>query len=77
MSERGIEGNPTKIKAIKDMPEPGNIKEVQRLAGRVASVGKFLSRAGEKGLLSHHILNKPSNFEWTTKASIAFQQLKA
>lgn len=37
----------------------------------------FFSRVGEKGLPFYHILRRPSNFEWTKEASVAFQQLKA
>lgn len=47
--ERGIEANPAKIKAIQNMAEPKSIKEVQYLAGRMALLGRFLSKAGKKG----------------------------
>lgn len=46
----GIEVNPEKIKAILDMPTPRSIKEVQQLTGRIAALGRFLSRSVEKGL---------------------------
>lgn len=42
----------------------------------MTSLGRFLSRAREKGLPFYHNLKKPSNFEWTKEASVAFQQLK-
>ena len=38
ITERGIEANPEKIKAILDMEPPKTIKEVQCLAGRVAAL---------------------------------------
>lgn len=77
MSKRGIEGNHAKIKAIQDMPEPRNIKNMQCLAGRIASLGQFLSRVGENGLALYHILKTASNFECTKEASVVFQELKA
>ena len=42
MTERGIEANPKKIKAILDMEPPKTVKEVQRLAGRVAALSRFV-----------------------------------
>lgn len=45
VSKRGIEANPTKIKDILYMSAPRNIKEVQRLAGRLVA-HKFISDGG-------------------------------
>ena len=47
-NNRGIEANPNKIKAVLDMPLPSNIKEVQRLTGRIAALSRFVSRANDK-----------------------------
>ena len=41
----GIEANPDKIKVLFDMPPPSNIKEVQRLTGRIAALSIFVSKA--------------------------------
>ena len=38
VNNRGIEANPDKIKVVLNMPPPSNIKEVQRLTGRVAAL---------------------------------------
>ena len=43
MDERGIEANPDKILAIKDMKSPTSVKEAQKLTGCVAALGSFLS----------------------------------
>ena len=48
VNNRGIEANPNKIKAVLDMPPPSNIKEVQRLTGRIAALSHFVSRASNK-----------------------------
>ena len=45
---RGIEANPDKIKAVLDMPPPSNIKEVQRLTGRIVTLSRFVSKASDK-----------------------------
>ena len=38
---REIETNPDKIKNVLDMPPPLNIKEVQRLTGRIVALSHF------------------------------------
>ncbi|KAL0408265.1 UNVERIFIED_CONTAM: Transposon Tf2-12 polyprotein [Sesamum radiatum] len=42
ISERGIEANPEKIRAIMDMPTKV-IREVQKLAGKLAALNRFIS----------------------------------
>ena len=50
VTQRGIEANPEKIKAILDMKHPSNKKEVQRLTGRVAALSRFISKSAERCL---------------------------
>lgn len=38
LTSRGIEANPEKYKAIIQMCSPSNVKEVQQLTGRIASL---------------------------------------
>ena len=47
VSERGIEANPEKIRAIQEMEAPRTAREVQRLTGRLAALSRFLSRSAE------------------------------
>ena len=46
VSERGIDANPEKIKAITSLAKPACINDVQRLAGRIAALSRFISRLG-------------------------------
>ena len=39
--------NPYKIKVVLDIPPPLNIKEVQRLTGRIAALSRFVSKASD------------------------------
>jgi len=55
VSQRGIEVNPDKIKAIKDILEQlSNVKEVQSLTGRLAALSRFISRSLNKFITSSH-----------------------
>ena len=76
ISERGIEVNPKKIKAILNITRPTCLKDVQRLAGLAAAVSRFISRLGEKAMPLYRLLKKSDNFEWTEEADAALQQPK-
>ena len=75
VSQRGIEANPDKIRAIMEMKPPRNVKEVQSLNGKVATLNRFVSRATDKCLPFFHTLKK--SFEWTDECQQAFEESKA
>jgi hypothetical protein len=76
VSHRGIEANPDKVKAIKDMCPPRNLKEMQCLTGCMAALGRFIARSGEKALPFFNLMKRTGKFEWTPKADKAFAELK-
>ena len=63
VSQRGIEANPDKIKAILEMAPPRTVKEVQSLTGRVAALNRFISQATNRCLPFFKRLRKA--FTWT------------
>jgi hypothetical protein len=73
---RGIDANPNKVKAIEEMHPPRNLKEMQRLAGCMASLGRFITRSREKGLPFFKLMKRTRKFEWTPEADKAFTELK-
>ena len=58
VSQRGIEVNPNKIQAILKMEPPKNVKEVQSLTGRVATLNRFVSKAIDRCLPFFKVLRK-------------------
>ena len=74
VSQRGIEENPKKVKAILEMSLPRTTKEVQSLTGRVAALNRFVSKATNKYLPFFKTLKKV--FAWTEECETAFQELK-
>ena len=66
VSNMGIEANPEKIKAITSLAKPKCINDVQRLAGRIAALSRFVSRLGEKAIPLYQMLKKTDNFVWRT-----------
>ena len=75
VSQRGIETNLDKIRAIIEMAPPKNLKEVQSLNGKIVALNRFVSRATDKCLPFFHTLKK--YFEWTAECQQAFEDLKA
>ena len=76
VSRRGIEANPEKIKAIASLAKPACINDVQRLAGRIAALSRFLSRLGEKALPLYQMMKKTDHFVWSDAVNQAFEDLK-
>jgi hypothetical protein len=58
VSCRGIEANPEKIRAIEAMRPPACIKDVQKLAGCLATLSRFISRLTEQALPFFKLLQK-------------------
>jgi hypothetical protein len=73
VSARGIEANPEKIQAILTMRKPTKLHDMQKLAGRIAALSRFVARLGEKALPFYALMKKSDDkFEWTEEADVAF-----
>ena len=69
VSQRGIEANPDKVKAIIEVKLPKIVKEVQSLIGKVAALNRFVSRATDKCMPFFKVLKKA--FQWTDECKEA------
>jgi hypothetical protein len=59
------------------MGKPAKLHDVQKLAGRVAALSRFIARLGEKALPFYALMKKTDKkFEWTEETDAAFAQLK-
>ena len=77
ISHCSIEANPDKVQAVLDMQPPRTIREVQRLTGCVAALGRFMSRSADMCQAFFRVLRLWDNFQWDEKADEAFQALKS
>jgi hypothetical protein len=59
------------------MAKPSNKKDVMKLTGMMAALGRFISKLGEKGLPFFKLLKKADKFVWDDEAQKAFEALKA
>jgi dsDNA-binding SOS-regulon protein len=76
VGHRGIEANTVKINAIRKMAKPSNKKDIMKLTGMMAALGRFISKLGKKGLPFFKLLKKADRFVWDDEAQKAFEALK-
>ena len=62
VSQKGIEVNPDKVRAIMEITPPINIKEVQSLNSKVVALNRFVLRVTDKCLPFFRTLKK--SFKW-------------
>src|SRR5438445_112129 len=68
VTNRGIEANPDKIKAILDMEEPRTLHDIQKLNGKLAALSRFLAKGAERALPFLKLLKGVSSTKKVTKA---------
>jgi hypothetical protein len=76
VSTKGIEANSSKIEAILRMEPPNSKKGAQRLAGRLTSLKRFISRSVQRNLPFFEILKLAEVFQWGLAQQKAFEELK-
>jgi hypothetical protein len=76
VSTKGIEANPSKIEAIRWMEPLSTKKGAQWLAGRLASLNRFISRSAERNMPFFEILKSAKVFQWGPAQQKAFKELK-
>ncbi|KAM1489374.1 hypothetical protein ACFXTO_032646 [Malus domestica] len=77
ISQRGIEANPEKIKAILDMKEPVTSNDIQSLTGKVAALTRFISKATDRCANFFKALKRSKKYiTWTDECVEVFKNLK-
>lgn len=76
ISNRGIEVDPKKVKAIVSMPPPKNLKELRRVQGKINLVRIFISQLGDKCKPFTYFLKKDVNFIWDDKCQNTFEDIQ-
>jgi hypothetical protein len=62
VSSRGIDVNPNKVEVIEKLQPPRIRREIQKLAGMMAALSRFISKLGECGMLFYKLLRKVDGF---------------
>ena len=74
VSQKGIEVNLEKIRAIVELEPPRTVKEVQSLNGKIAALNNFVSRAMDRCLPFFRTLRR--SFAWTDECQMASDNIK-
>jgi hypothetical protein len=62
VSSRGIDANPKKLETIDKLQLPRTRKEIQKLAGMMTTLSRFISKLGERGMPFYKLLRKADDF---------------
>ena len=76
ISTRGIEANPSQIKAVNRLKLSSNPKEVQVLTGMLAALNRFISKFADRCRPFYQLLKKWKGFQWDEECDKAFRDLK-
>ena len=76
MSQKGIEVDPNKVKAIREMPLPKNEKEVQSFIGRLQYISRFIAKLTTICEPIFKLLRKNQQVIWDDRCQAAFETIK-
>ena len=77
ITNRVIEANPAKIRALSQLATPTDLTQIQKLTGCVAASSHFISWLGEKALPLYRLLRRTVHFVWTDAATAGLEEIKA
>ena len=76
VSEKGIEVDPAKVKAIQEMPEPRTEKQVRGFLGRLNYIARFISHLTATCEPIFKLLRKDQAIRWNNDCQKAFDKIK-
>jgi len=77
LSTEGVKPDPSKVKAILDMPEPTCVADVRRVMGMANYLGKFLHHFSSYTQPLTILQSEKTEWCWGTPQRTAFQKLKS
>jgi len=76
LEEGKVSMDPTKLKGIKDWPEPTTVKQTRSFLGFGNFYQRFIRKYSDVTRPMNELLQKDRQFEWTPEAQKAFDELK-
>ena len=76
VSDRVIEVDPSKIKAILDMPSPKSEKEIRGFQGRLQYISRFVAKLTSTCEPIFKLLTKNESHTWNDKCQKVFELIK-
>ena len=75
-TSEGLRADPVKVRAIREMLRPEDVKGVQRILGMVQCLGKFLPRLSDITKPLRDLTRQDVEWHWDEPQERAFEQLK-
>ncbi|MGZ7848049.1 hypothetical protein ACXVWQ_10835, partial [Haemophilus sp. SZY H57] len=76
VSSKGIDVDPDKIAAIRDLPPPRTIKEIRGFMGRINYIGRFISNLADTCKPIFKLLRKDISLNWDEDCRATFEHIK-
>jgi len=76
VSQKGIEVDPDKVRAILQMPHPCTEKEIRGFLGRLNYIARFISHLTTTCEPIFKLLRKNQTKEWNEECQVAFEKIK-
>ena len=76
LTGQGCKPDPEKVRAVKEMPPPTNVKELQTLLGFVQYLAKFIANMSDITAPLRQLLEKDIQWHWDLEQQSAFDLLK-
>ncbi|PKI72102.1 hypothetical protein CRG98_007489, partial [Punica granatum] len=77
VSEKGIEVDPNKVKAIMELPPLSTVRKVRSFLGRLNYIARFIANLTDKCQPLFRLLRKNAAVEWDDECQKAFDTVKA
>ena len=72
----GIRPDPSKVEAIKQLPSPTNITDLQKVLGIITYLAPFIPDLSRLTEPMRDLLKKESEYQWTASHQKALQKIK-
>ena len=76
ITEAGVQADPRKLKAIVEMPTPGDVQQLQRALGMVTYLGRYIPNLSARTAPLRRLLNKDADWQWHHEHEEAWCGLK-
>jgi transposase InsO family protein len=76
ITDKGVQPNPDKVKAVTDFPAPRNTKEMKSFLGLVGYYRRFIEGFSKVTKPLTSLLKKDAAFHWSSEQELAFNYLK-
>ena len=76
LTSEGVEPDDEKVRAVREMKKPENVKELMTFLGFVNYLGKFIQNLSDKSAPLRKLLEKDTEWHWDNEQEKAFEKLK-